>query len=106
MSEIMLVILEAVVSVVVILISRYFIPYIKTITESEKYSDLMDIVIIAVRAAEQTIRESGQGKVKKAHVVAFVSKWLADNGINISEEMLDKLIESAVLNMKIEMERR
>lgn len=105
MDEVMLVILEAVVSIIVILISRYAIPYIKALTASEKYAGLMDIVIVAVKAAEQTIKESGKGKAKKAQVVAFVSHWLEENGIHISEDELDRLIESAVLNLKLEMER-
>lgn len=105
MKDVALVILEAVLSIMVILISRYVIPYIKTMTESEKYAGLMEIVIVAVKAAEQTIRESGQGKAKKAQVLAFVSHWLEENGIHISEDELDRLIESAVYNLKIEMER-
>lgn len=105
MKDVAVVILEVVMAIVIILLSRYVIPYIKEITRSEKYAGLMEIVIVAVRAAEQTIRESGQGKIKKAQVVAFVSNWLRENGLDISEEELDRLIEAAVLNMKLEMER-
>ena len=104
-KDVSIVILEVVVAIVVILLSRYVIPYLKEITKSEKYAGLMEIVIVAVRAAEQTIRESGQGKVKKAQVVAFVTAWLNNNGLNISEDELDRLIESAVYNLKIEMEK-
>lgn len=104
MKDVAVVVLEVVISIVVILLSRYVIPYIKEVTRSEKYAGLMEIVIVAVKAAEQTIRESGQGKVKKAQVVAFVSCWLKEKGLNISEEELDRLIESAVYNLKVEWE--
>ena len=51
---------------------------------------------------EQTIRESGQGKAKKAQVIAFVSAWLAEHDMYITEEQLDKLIEAAVFTMNKE----
>lgn len=102
MDEIVRVILEAVISILAILVARYAIPYIKAITESEKYSDLIDIVNVAVKAAEQTIRENGQGKAKKAQVIAFVLNWLSERNIYVTEDELDRLIEYAVWQMKKE----
>ena len=49
------------------------------------------MVEVAVRAAEQTIG-AGQGEVKKQEVVEFVSKWMSDNGIEISQEQLHNLL--------------
>lgn len=105
MSEITMMVLEILISVGIAIAIRYTVPYIKAVTENEKYSILTDVVAIAVKAAEQTIRESGQGKVKKAQVIAFVSHWLTERNIHITEDMLDKLIESAVLSMKNELSR-
>ena len=102
MHEIMIDVLMIVVSILSALVSAYLIPLIKAKTNSEKYADLMDIIVVAVKAAEQTINGSGQGKAKKAEVVAFVSHWLAEKNIRISEAELDKLIECAVYAMKNE----
>lgn len=102
MHEIMIDLLVIVVSVLSALVSAYLIPYIKAKTNSEKYADLMDIIVVAVKAAEQTINGSGQGKAKKAEVLAFVSYWLAEKNIHVSESELDKLIECAVYAMKNE----
>ena len=102
MHEIMIDVLMIVVSVLSALVSAYLIPYIKAKTNSEKYADLMEIIVVAVKAAEQTINGSGQGKVKKAEVLAFVSHWLAERDIHVSEAELDKLIECAVYAMKNE----
>lgn len=96
MHEVMIDVLIIVVSVISAIVSAYVIPYIKAKTSSEKYADLMDIIVVAVKAAEQTINGRGQGKAKKAEVVAFVSHWLSKKKIHISEAELDKLIECAV----------
>lgn len=103
MSDYLTILLKVVISIAIAIIVRYVVPYIKTITESEKQSALMEVITVAVKAAEQTIRESGQGKVKKAQVVAFVSSWMQEHRINITEDELDRLIEFAVMNMKIEL---
>ena len=102
MHEIMIDVLMIVISVLSALVSAYLIPLIKAKTNSEKYADLMDIIVVAVKAAEQTINGSGLGKVKKAEVVSFVSHWLAEKNIKISEAELDKLIECAVYALKNE----
>ena len=105
MSELVTILFEVVISVGVVLAVRYVVPYLKALTENEKYSALIDIVAVAVNAAEQTIRESGQGKVKKAQVIAFVSSWLSDKGIEVTEDTLDRLIEAAVRSMNQETKR-
>ncbi len=102
MHEIIIDLLVVVVSVISALVSYYLIPYIKAKTNAEKYSDLLEIVALAVKAAEQTIKESGQGKTKKAQVIAFVSSWLANKNIHISEDELDRIIEACVFNMHLE----
>lgn len=84
------------------LIIRYLVPYLKAQIQDTKYAEMLDIVEKAVKAAEQTIRESGQGKAKKAEVISFVSNWLADNNISITEDQLDRLIEAAVYAMNKE----
>ena len=103
MAEYVTVFLEALICLAVAAAIRYAVPYIKMITESEKYSSLLEIVTIAVKAAEQTITESGQGKLKKAQVIAFVRGWLNERHITVTDAMLDRLIEAAVLTMKTEL---
>lgn len=76
-------------------ITKYLVPYIKqlmTINEVET----------AVKAAEQTIKGSGMGKVKKAQVIKDVTNWLNKHGIKLTEAQLSLLIEAAVLSMKTE----
>lgn len=102
MNEILFDVMMGVFIVLSVLITKHLIPYLKQSVEDTQYGQMMDIIASAVRAAEQTIRESGQGKAKKAEVVRFVSNWLADNNIKITEDQLDRLIEAAVYVMNKE----
>lgn len=100
MNEITFDILKIVVSICAALITVYVVPYLKTLKEDKRYASLIDMVEVAVKAAEQTIREPGQGDLKKAEVIAFVEAWMEDHGIKISPEQLDSLIECAVYQIK------
>ena len=99
MNDITFSILKITVSVVAALLSYYLIPLIKAKIEAIKSTELRKTVKEAVRAAEQTLHAPGQGVAKKADVVAFVSEWLTEHGIKITEDQLDKLIEAAVFSM-------
>ena len=102
MNEMTFLLLKIVVAVCTALITAYVIPYLKTLKEDKRYASVIDMIELAVRAAEQTITEPGQGKLKKAEVIRFVSEWLNRNGIGIMEDELDQLIEAAVYQMKQE----
>lgn len=102
MDNLTMMILKLVISVCAALITAYAVPYLKTLKNDARYERMLDMVALAVRAAEQTITGSGQGAVKKAEVIKFVSEWLYGKGINITEDELDQLIEAAVYSMKQE----
>ena len=102
MDEFTMMILKVVISVCAALITYYVVPYIKALKEDARYQSVIEMIEIAVRAAEQVIRGEGQGALKKAEVVKFVSEWLERNGIGIMEDQLDQLIEAAVYAMKQE----
>ncbi|MBP3781765.1 MAG: phage holin [Butyrivibrio sp.] len=102
MNEIMFTILEAVVSLAIILVMRYLIPYLKIKLKSLIDETLWDAIVKAVKAAEQTIKGSKQGVVKKEDVLVNVTAWAVKHGINITQEQLSRLIESAVWIMNNE----
>ena len=102
MNEITFAILKIVISVCAALFTVYIVPYIKTLRGDARYSALIDIVKVAVLAAEQTMKEPGQGEAKKEKVIEFVSDWMNRQGIYITKEQLSQLIEAAVYSMKQE----
>lgn len=100
MNDVTLTILKIVISVCSALITIYLIPYIYTLKEDKKYASLVAMVEVAVKAAEQTFRESGQGAAKKEEVIKFVSEWMTNKGVTISQEQLSQIIECAVYQLK------
>lgn len=100
MDELTFALLKIVVSVATALVTVYLIPYLKSQTQNKKMDEIVAMIDVAVRAAEQTIKVSeNTGKTKKAEVITFITHWLNDRKINITDEQLDKLIESAVYSM-------
>jgi len=97
MNDILFETLKAVVVLAVILITRYAVPYLKQIVENSKYEWVVKMVDVAVKAAEQTIKDGE--KDKKTIVTEFIKSQLIQKNISISDEQLDNLIESAVYAM-------
>ena len=97
MNNILFEVLKAVVILVVILLTRYAVPYLKLILENSKHEWIVKWVDVAVKSAEQTIKESGEDK--KDIVTKFIKSQLIQKNISISDEQLDNLIESAVYAM-------
>lgn len=99
MNEMMTVIIKAVISVVVVAISIYLVPLVKTLLDRIQDDKIKKIILDAVWAAQQTITDNVE---KKNYVLGIVSNWLIKNKINLSPEEIDMLIESTVLEMKTE----
>lgn len=102
MNEITFNILKVVVSVCSALIAFYLVPLLKNKLKEDKNAQLLEMIEVAVRAAEQTIKGSGMGKVKKEEVIIFVNDWMNKAGISITDKQLSQLIEAAVYNMNKE----
>lgn len=100
MDDITMILLKVVISVCAALITAYVLPYIKTLKDDARYAKVIEVVELAVRAAEQVIRDPKSGQIKKARVLKVVRKWLGEHNIDISEDEIDQLIESAVYAMK------
>ena len=97
MNSILFEILKAVVILAVILLTRYAVPYLKQILENSKHEWVVKWVDVAVKSAEQTIKDGE--KDKKTIVTEFIKSQLIKKNISISDEQLDNLIESAVFAM-------
>lgn len=101
MNELTFNILKVVISICAVLVTVYGIPYLKTLKEDKRYDSLVQIIEIAVRAAEQVLKTES-GTMKKAEVMKFVREWLDRQGIKITDGELDQLVEAAVYCLKWE----
>lgn len=102
MNDMTFMILKMVISITTALVTVYLIPFIKSQTKTKQQEELLTIIDIAVKAAEQTIHDPKSGSIKKAEVITFVTSWLNEHNIKITEDQLDKLIEAAVYTMNTE----
>ena len=102
MNDVLFSVIQIVVVIILGLVSRYVIPWLKMKLDSEKGAQLLSWVQTAVTAAEQIITGESKGSERKAFVTEYMAKLLKEKGINITDEQLNLLIESAVkaLNTK------
>ena len=99
MNDVTSILFKIAIGILFALITRYLIPYLKTLRDDARWQRLIDMVQTAVEAAEQTIKTPGSGAEKKQAVLEFVMHWLESQGINVTEEELNYLIEAAVKKM-------
>ena len=99
MNEALFEILKAVVVLVIVLLARYVIPYLKALAENTKYAWVTKWVELSVKSAEQTVFGDKTGPEKKAIVTKFIKEQLLKKNIALSDEQLNTLIESAVFEM-------
>ena len=99
MNDFTYALLRIVTTLIALVVSCYLIPLIRQSIARINDEKLAEFVRKAVYAAQQTIQDNYN---KKQYVVEMVHSWLQTHGVEITENQLDLLIESAVLTMKTE----
>ena len=84
-----------VLSIVSVLVTGVLVPLLKQKYGKEKVLSVMEAVDIAVKAAEQIYKETGQGNLKKQYVLMRLN----EQGFKITEKELDDMIEASVLEL-------
>lgn len=90
---------KAIVSVILILISAYVIPWLKNKIGEDKYITLIDFAEIVVRSAEKIYTPEEWSK-KKEYAVELVAKKSEELGLNLEVEEINAIIEGAVQAVK------
>lgn len=83
----------AIITVIIALISKYVIPFLKAKLANVKKEDLVFWVEIAVKAAEQLAKN---GTIQKAGRKEYVKEFLIKKGFSLDTAEVDNLIESFV----------
>lgn len=94
-KQTILLIVDYIIRILVVVIGTYGLGLIR------KYK-LEKWIKIAVSAAEQIYKETGMGNVKKEYVLEFINSKFK---FGITEEELETLIESAVKELNIVMQK-
>ena len=97
MNEGSIKIILAIIGLLGTIITYVLVPYIKSKTTENQRDNIYNLVLIAVRAAEQIYNMSGQGKLKKEYVI----EYLNSKGVKVTIEDLDVFIEAAVRELTI-----
>ena len=105
-SNLLFNILMALIVAVAGIVARELLPYIKQKREeaeaklrNTKWAWAVDIINAVVRAVEQTVSEEIHGEEKKQIAIEYIEQLLKQNGIELSAEQIDALIEAAVQTM-------
>lgn len=90
---------EAIVTVILVLVSAYVIPWLKNKIGEDKYNQIASFAETVVRSAEKiyTVDEWAQ---KKRYAVDLVQKKAEELGLSITEEEINAIIEGAVQAVK------
>ena len=88
-------ILNAIITLIVSIITVFIIPWLKEKIEAEKLEKYKEWVTIAVRAAEQIYKGTGRGAEKKEYVMSF----LQSKGLAVDMDSIENMIEAAVLEL-------
>lgn len=102
MNDVVFTILQAVLSLSIILIMRHVLPYLKLKLQSVCDEYLLNAIKEAVKSVEQTIIGEKMGKAKKEEVLCRITAWANEHNIPFTQKQLSDLIETAVWTMNNE----
>lgn len=84
-----------VLSIVSVLVTGILVPLLRQKYGREKVLSAMEAVDIAVKAAEEMYKETGQGDLKKKYVLMRLN----EKGFKITEKDLDEMRKASVLEL-------
>ena len=90
---------EAIVTVILLLISAYVIPWLKNKIGEDKYATIVEFAEIVVRSAEKIYTQEEWAQ-KKRYAVEMVSAKVKELGIELTAEEINAIIEGAVQAVK------
>lgn len=94
-----LLLVKVIVTIIMVILTKHIVPILKEKYDLHVNDKIKSIVKDTVEAAEQTIKGSGQGSIKKTEVLKYVIKFLDDQNIKVDADLLNTMIESAVFVM-------
>lgn len=101
MNDILFELLKAVISVSIVLVMRYAVPYLKYKLAETIDENVFKEVLKAVKSVQQDPKFN-LGTEKKEEVMIRITAWANTHGIKITQKQIAELIETAVFVMKNE----
>lgn len=101
MNEILLTVFQGIIITVVLIATRYVVPFLKYKLLETIDETLLNEIIKAVKSVEQDVHFT-IGTEKKEEVMVRITGWANRHGIQITQGQLAQLIETAVWIMNNE----
>lgn len=98
-EEITKIIIQAIGSIAIVIITTYVIPWLKGKIGEDKYKLIENYTELAVRSAEQ-LYSPEEWQTKKVYVYECVSEKLGEIGLNLSQVEINNMIEGWVNEVK------
>lgn len=90
---------KAVITVVLVILSAYVVPWVKSRIGEDKYETILDFAEIVVRSAEKMFTPEEYAQ-KKAYAVNMLENKARELGIAINAKEINAIIEGAVQAVK------
>lgn len=90
---------KAIISVALILITAYVIPWLKNNVGEDKYATIIEFAEILVRSAEKIYTQEEWAQ-KKAYAVNMLERKAKEMGLDLNEKEINAIIEGAVQAVK------
>jgi len=90
---------KAIISVALILITAYVIPWLKNNVGDDKYAIIIEFAEILVRSAEKIYTQEEWAQ-KKAYAVNMLERKAKEMGLDLNEKEINAIIEGAVQAVK------
>lgn len=101
MNEIVFDICRILATITGLVVAYYIIPALRVVVKNHIDENITGFITACVYAAQQIFKKEDT-ILKKNYVIRAVRDWLKERRIEITDEQLEILIESAVLAMKTE----
>ncbi len=98
-KELVSILMRLVIMAVVVLVTSYVVPWIRSIMSAEDLAKIKEFTEIAVRCAEQ-IYTPEQWEKKKQYVFNYILDKVNALGVGLDEKDIDILIEGVVNEVK------
>ena len=86
----------ALIALIFAIAGALLLPLIRERLKGERFARFRELVSIGVFAAEQVFKGKGLGAKKKEYVI----KFLAEHGVTMDMDIIEKAIEAEVFEMK------
>ena len=92
-------VLQAVITLIAVIISAFIIPWIKSKVSVSQWTDLTVYAETFVKCAEMIFKGTSLGKDKKKYVLEKLTELCEKKGLKFSLDEIEAAVEEAVKNM-------